>query len=993
MAMAGDLLPAEAQSPPPHIRRFTTASGLAHNRVNSVVQDRFGFLWVATRRGLQRFDGTTFIEWPDAETRDPRLRDDLRIRALDDDDRLWLATPDELFHVHLGTGEVAAFPGFLEAVAIDRTPEGGVWLARSGELHRVPREGLVASDTLLDVIPEGAEPVWMDHGPSGLWIAGRWHGENRVVLHEPATGATRDFVVAGAGQIRRVMEDPRGWVWVGGDRGLTVLLPEAAGPDARTEQERQALESLLRESGLDRADVDHFFLSRGGDVWVAAGDWLTRLRPDDGTAERYGSAEGAVRPFSMPYVDARGIVWVGSLAGGLHRLDPRPRRFVHLGRGADLDPGLDEDFVVSLLEGEDGALWIGTLGAGLYRMEGLAPPAVRVALPAPPASTDPAQDQVWAIHRDARGRLWVGTNAGLCRLDDPGGGWCVRSGNSPSEVTAIIDAPGGALWVAVYRRGVFLFDPKERSFGPAAAWTNVSSVAVDHAGTLWAGSGSAGIGRVAGGGPEEGGREIATLSARGVDASRPHAGHALHVDEDGVLWMGTDSGLERLAPDGGSREVVALSGTPPTSVFSIVADAAGALWLGTAHGLIRYDPHRGSARRFGPLDGVGGTEFNRGAAVRLRSGELLFGGVDGLTLVHPERAGRTDPPAPVALTSWGIVGRGGARGGPLRDTDEIRLAPDDNAVTLEFAVLDYEDPLGHRFRYRMEGADPEWLLAWRGERRVTYAALGPGSYTFRLRAFGAEEEALPSEARIRIIVEPALSEMAWFHLALLGLAGGGLYLAYRLRLERHLETVRFRLRVARDLHDEVGAGLSAIALMSDAAVRSEGLDAGTRSGLERIGASARKMVGQVRDIAWAIGPEADRAGEFGTRMQDAAAELLPGVRVAFDFDRESAPAPLEMAARRDLLLAYKEALHNVARHSAASTVSVRLVRRGRQLELTVTDDGRGFDPDAVRIGTGLKSLAERAARLGGTLEILSASGEGTKIRLTAPLRGGRRQMT
>jgi signal transduction histidine kinase len=250
-------------------------------------------------------------------------------------------------------------------------------------------------------------------------------------------------------------------------------------------------------------------------------------------------------------------------------------------------------------------------------------------------------------------------------------------------------------------------------------------------------------------------------------------------------------------------------------------------------------------------------------------------------------------------------------------------------------------------------------------------------------AGGSEGTWAEPGAALALHVVPPVWSTAWFRTLLLALLLFGLWLLHRLRLRQALATERLRLRISRDLHDEIGAGLSSIALLSDAVTAYGAIDAPQRRQLARIGQSAREMVADLRDIVWAIDPDGDRLHDVVARMQDVADDLLGDMRVRFHAPAASElNARTSMAARRDLLLLYKEILHNIARHANASTVDITLIAAGDVVELVILDGGKGFDTATVRSGTGLRSMRERAARLGGEIELASRPNGGTTVRVT-----------
>jgi signal transduction histidine kinase len=191
------------------------------------------------------------------------------------------------------------------------------------------------------------------------------------------------------------------------------------------------------------------------------------------------------------------------------------------------------------------------------------------------------------------------------------------------------------------------------------------------------------------------------------------------------------------------------------------------------------------------------------------------------------------------------------------------------------------------------------------------------------------------------------------------------------------------MRISRDLHDEIGVGLSSIALLSESVGSTGEITERDRTRLDKITQAARRMVADLRDIIWAIDPDEDHVEDVVARMRDEASVLLRDVDVTFQTPPASELAEgIGMAARRDLLLIFKEVLHNIARHAHAREVRIELSVKRDRVQLIVSDNGVGFDPEVARTGTGVKSMRERAARLGGRLDIISRPGQGTSVVLT-----------
>ena len=584
------------------------------------------------------------------------------------------------------------------------------------------------------------------------------------------------------------------------------------------------------------------------------------------------------------------------------------------------------------------------------------------------------------MEEDRAGRLWVSSTGGFC-VHLPAGFRCQSVlGVTPNDISR--DGEGW-FWLTLGDSGVASFDPGRARIEAMAtdsallAREVVGTVFADvEPGFLWVGA--VNLWRA----PIQGGRIAGPVRPMLGRGRRSAAYYDMLRDRQGTLWVGTDDGLLRWSGAAGEFQPVELPELKATTVFALAEDRQGRLWAGTAHGLVQYTPSTGRARRYTSADGFLGGELNRRAGLLRRNGRMLFGGINGITEFDPEGVVGARNSAPVALTRWRRVTPDGMRDVPIDALDTLRVEPGDRAFTLEYVAISFTTSLGRRFRYRMEGLDEDWIETT--ARQATYSAPRPGRYRFAVQTAAGSEGEWSAEDTIVLRVIPPWWATNWFRALAVLMLGAALWLGHRWRLRHVLATERVRLRISRDLHDEIGAGLSGLALLSDSA-RSTGPSSEPERTLERIGTSARSMAADLRDIVWAIDPDADRLGDVVTRMKDVAGALLPGIRVRFDVPpSQELTARIDMSARRDLLLAYKEMLHNVAKHARATEVDVSLVPRAGALELTVSDDGAGLDPTGARNGTGLKSLAERARRLGGQFEIETRPGGGTTARLRLP---------
>ena len=946
-----------------HVSRYTVDDGLAQNLVTALVQDSAGFIWIGTNRGLQRFDGYTFVPYRTLDPTAPaELSGHISGLLLDPQHRLWVHTPTSIFY---GRRQLRRFGSLADVVAWAPDSSGRLWLLNRTQIRSIdwgnaaPR---VTTTTLAPIpgccltVAAGRHALWLAPPPNAAADSSAQLASGGITRIDIASGTSRTFALPSVKYVRVVMEDANRRTWVGGTGGVNVL-DSGAG----------AFRTIAAYSGMDVGDIER---DSAGALVLATPRWLAVVDSIGQIRERWSPRDAFTEPLPPRSItlDREGGYWLATTTAGLLRVDTRPLGFIHAASTSNPPLPLRNDFVMALHEARDGGLWIGTLGGGAHVLaNGTQLETLHLAQPVRNALTD----EVWSIDEDLAGNIWFATSAGLCRVIRP----TLRCYRLADAAAVDLARDGeGWLWFARADNGVASFNPVTGEFRDRLNVGTVITVLADvDSSYLWFGGHGLRRARIAGGTIQQ---PVESIS---VDIAEHEFIFDIRRDGSGNMWLATDRGLQRWNATRQRFAPVDVSELNGTTVFSVVEGDGGVLWLGTAHGLVQYAPLTGVARRYRRQDGVQSGEFNRGAALRRRDGEMVFGGVNGITRFRPELVNARREPALVFTHVQKATKHGNV---DVDDRATLRLVPGDRAFTVNFAALTFAPGPASRYRYRLEGLNADWIES--SDHSVTYAAPPPGDYRFQVQtSAGSESSWNEPGALLQVSVVPPLWRTTWFRLLLATLILATLLLLHRLRLRQVLATERLRLRISRDLHDEIGAGLSSIALLSDAARTIDRPDQLERSELQLISQYARDMVTDLRDIVWAIDPDADRLQDVVARMKDVAADLLRDTRVNF---HETADAELTgkigMAARRDLLLIFKEVVHNIARHARASTVEIQLRAQRDVVVLEVSDDGRGFDLTAVRAGTGLKSMHERAARIGGRLELNSRIGGGTHVRLT-----------
>jgi signal transduction histidine kinase/ligand-binding sensor domain-containing protein len=991
------------------VRRYTTADGLVHDNVAAISQDGRGFLWFGTAEGVSRFDGYRFTTLGGAHGLPNPL-----VTAIVEDGAggRWVATRGGVVQFDAsGRSRVHTLgddPAANRIMTLYRDRNRRLWagtqrgvfvLARpESAFVRVGRPVISSGDFWVSGFAEDRHgTVWISSN-AGLMT---WRSESGM---DEQAGRRLGLGPADWGPL---LADAKGRICGGGLAGLWCFLPSS--PEATREGPRPPGVFLLDESAEpgwphqpDQVfryrlaaggayEVTALLCTRDGALWVATrGQGLLVLSED--TFRRYTTVERLVDDtLTSLYEDRDDNLWVGS-PGGLMRL--QRSGFVSYGP-AD---GLVDAHVVSIVADQDGRpCALGREGV-LQCVRGERLVSVRPRVPAPLARV--GVNQLVAL--DPAGGWWVRARTGLYRFPD--GDPLVALARAPrrfgkdaglpvDHTSRVFVDSRGDLWLGVWdagrntivrraaRTGAFEWIATPEGWGPRRV---PMAFAEDGAGNVWIGFFEGGLAR------HRGGRLELVEGPQTRPGVVAHV-RSLHVDAAGRLWFAaSQAGLGRVDDPAGQRPVVKRygrrDGLSSDYVGCVTEDQWGRIYAGTPRGVDRLEPASGLVRHFSADDGLAGGEVEDCTRVGDR---LWFATAGGLSNFQPRLEPKGEPP-PVYLQVLHLDGDPFE----LSLSGETQLAglelPFPGRLHVEFASVGFGPGRGLRYQYRLHGVDRDWSPLTE-ERSVNYAGLNPGHYRFEVRAVSAEGLSSAAPASVAFHVVPPWWRRPWVVALATALLLAAVAALVRYRIVMLLRLERLRTRIASDLHDDVGSTVSRVAILSEVARRQvEGTNAAAAQALAEIGASARDLLDSTGDIVWAIDPRRDDGASLAARVREFGAGLLEAKGIAWEFSAapEAEAARFDPEQRRQLLLIFKEALHNILRHADCSSAAVSIAVRDGRLQAEVRDDGRGFrgEPEKGQQGHGLSSMRTRAAQLGGELVIEAEPGAGTRVRLDVPLR-------
>ena len=973
------------------IRSWTTSDGLPQNTVNAIVQSRDGYLWLATREGLARFDGIRFRVFG--------LREGLRSVAVQSllEDRqgvLWIGTDGGgLSRMSGGTIENVDLlqKDFISETILSLTEDlaGRIWVGtrsgivvlENGQPRTFPEFEPLSRTVIYSIICARDGSMWFSAMGRGLY---QFQGEQLIAHSGPP-----DLPIVNA---YCLLEDKSGRLWAGVGNGIILYL------------ENGQWGRFTQTDGVPYAYVNSLAEQDDGVIWAGSLDegmfcfQSGRFVP---VTVRQGLSGNDIRCVRS---DREGNLWVGTRSAGINRLSRR--KVMALGA----EHGLTNDFTRGVAETADGRLWIGTIGGGLYTgtREGVQP-----FRPEPFAGYYVMVDSVLAA-RD--GSVWWGGARALMNWKEgrPTACYTNQQWFGSDGVTALCEDLNAGLWIGTVngrllhlKDGVFQDRSRNAGRGPISALSRQAD------GLIWVaslGGGVRGIGES---------RREAITTANGLLSQSVRT---LYVDKEGDLWIGTAGGGLSRWHAGKVDTFTAQQGLGSDTISQIVEDDDGNLWLGCSQGIICVrksdleDLADGATAFIHPLsygvsDGMPMEECSSGfspAGLKTRSGLLCFPTVKGLVFIDPHREvlGRG---APTVLLEEVVVD--GKRveppipgqppealpGKAQMSMPEIVLSPGRRALEINYTAINFEAPEKLRFRYRLQGADPTWYEAG-GRRTAYYSDLRPGRYIFQVMAGNADAAWSVPLSALAVTLKPFLWQTAWFPfvagLFAVGALAVVLRIAERRRYRRRLALLetrhaveRERLRISQDMHDHLGAVLTRVSQLSDMGLGETGVQEEHET-FERIGHQARTAVQSLDEIVWATNPKNDNLPRFAEYVSRFADEFFEStsVRCWQEFPQEVPLAPLRADLRHNVFLAIQEALNNVLKHSQAKEMWLRLTVQGAEVRIEVEDKGRGFDADAVAArGNGLGNMKSRLTESGGRMELESLPGQGTRIRFVFEL--------
>ena len=991
-----------------YVNDASNASSISDNFISALYEDSDGFIWVGTVNGyLNYFDRKTeiferyfvndffsMIKNPEVDFYDYPLAfsrnqiNTITAIAEDDEGYLWIGT--------WGNG----------LIKFDRK-EG-----RGTHFHNDPNNPLsLSSDRVIDIISDRN---------NDLWIATFGGGLNKLVrdnlnANEQSKVQSTNFVRYRSIESSNssisddkticLFEDKVGNIWIGtfyGGLNKLDTINKTLPPD------KAVFKYYLENKKLSNSISDNTVMAITQDfegyLWIGTfGGGIDRFEIDKEIFTNFSKLSSRQNPFSdveilSLFVDRSGILWAGSHLGkGVTKIQKSKLKFEIINSNSSGNLKLNDDIVWSLFKDSKNNLWVGTYRGGVNVLN-FNSNQTRIFKKLPEQINSISDNHIRSINEDKFGNIWIGTyNGGLNRIDKSGQKIDVFKNESEdsnslsaNQVLDIYVESERTIWVATFGGGLnkLSFDDNSSGVPKFKVYkhnpSDPNSLSDDRVYIIFKDSKNNFLVGTYGGGLNRFHDEIEKFEV--IFPATQKSREALNVKvislleaSDNSIWIGTSgSGLNKLDILTMSVQNFSLAqGLNSAVVYGILEDNESNLWLSTDAGIFLFDTEKNRFTQFGIDDGVQSMEFSGGAYFKDKDGIMYFGGINGFNFFNPDSIKINQYVPPVVISSIKVLDIR-VKGEP----DELILSHNQNFITIEFSALDFSIPKQNKYSYILQGVQDSWITTDGLRRIATYTNLPPGEFTFLVK--GTNEDGIWNEtpASIKIIITPPFWQTWWFVTLVVIIIVLLIYYIGTVRIKSQLEIEKLKLKIASDLHDNIGAGLTEIAILSEVTERSEGHSSSVvKKELQKIGETARQLVDSMSDIVWVVNPQRDSLYDLIVKLKDSYNEFFGSIGISFQVNNieKSDDIKLPMEYKQNLLLMFKEAINNAIKHSSCKRIILGASYKNDTIEIILKDDGKGFDSNKLKFGNGIKNMENRANKIKGKLHWETEIGKGTTI--------------
>lgn len=975
---------AVAQPIIPRFESINVNEGLSQSSVYAIRQDKYGFMWFGTADGLNRYDGEEIkvykIQNSKLDIESNYIRGYL---SEDDGGNIWFSNESGIYCYDHGADKINTIMVF-EPELFGRSSLDGIMIRDSVYWMLNSVLGVVSYDLKSKAFKRYRNEVF-DRKASKLPYKPSFDTKGNIWF----TFFPNDGLYSFNTNTQLFQHHFPGKtyysIWFGKGRHYFTGHNKTHIYDSSTQQLRDFVFKVGKDSLIAVAQV---FEDRFGRLWgYSTGEGLVYYDPKTGLSRHFEHDNAKLK--SLPinivtcyYMDAQDNLWIGTDGGGVACLDLKPPRFNLFPLNEGDYPFLQDYFTKCFFEDKQKRIWVGMHNNGFSIVD----PATLSVKNYNHFGTNKLSI-VGSIFQDKDKNMWIGHSMGFSIFDERNN--TLETFRPPSNIPLnrmniyvydLIQLQNGDLLGAT-QWGLAWITKKNGSYRIKTYFevpdlgSQAISLCQDPSGAVWVASPTAGLMQL----QINEAPKVLCKFFKGVNI------RSIHIDENNnsILWLASAKGLIKF--NTAAKTYVVYSekdGMANSYIYGILEDKEHNFWMSTNGGLVYFDRGKNVFQNFTVNDGLQSNEFNTGAYYKGPSGTFYFGGIKGFNWFRglKDEYEQIKKPPLVAITDIAINDIPYSKNELFLREKLIELPFNKNKISFRLAALDFTRPKANRIEYKLEGWDENWILSH--NKTVNYPNLPSGNYTFKVRA--ANPDGVWSrEESIDIVIKAPFWKRWWFYAGLvllfLILAVLIINLINKRKFQSRLQILeqqrlvdQERNRISKDMHDEIGSGLTHIALMTELIQTQKRADEELRKDVGNISYSARKLVDSMSEIIWALNPHNETLENLLAYIREHALQYFEPFDIHLDisFPDQVPEFKLSNEQRRNLFLVSKEALNNALKHAEATRVSFIVRYEKAVLQFCIKDNGKGFDAAKIRrAANGLQNMEKRMTDIGGVFRI------------------------
>ncbi|MDQ3020967.1 MAG: ATP-binding protein [Bacteroidota bacterium] len=1019
--------------------------GLSQSVVRSISQDEIGFMWFCTQDGLNKYDGRKFeIYRNDPENSESICYNNIYCICEDKNKNLWIGTDDglsrfdrekEIFFNYKCDIEDENSLSNNQIRAIYEDKKGVIWIGTYGGglekyneagdnfIHYKNRKDDISSlsdNRVTSVIEDEFENLWIGTWRGGLCLLDREN--NNIIRYKLSGDNVNSFLI---NSVNSLAVDNKSNLYVATNYGLFFM-------NIRKNEIKHFLNEPADPKSISENFVSTVFEDSSNNIWVGTRErGLNLLNISNGEFKCYRHEKNTPNTLSSNsifsiYEDRSGMIWIGTFGGGLNKFNSQTKKIYHYYSQENNNNTLSSSKIYNFCEDGDGILWIGTSDGGLNKYD--RGKNIFTHYKHDPDNPDSiSNDTVNFILESEKNILWIGTNEGLNKFDIKKNKFKhylnnLQDKNTLSQNTVFSLAKGsnGIIWIGTVGGGLNKFDTEKEEFTiykndpdnkSSICSDRIRTILLENENTIWLGTIEGGICRFDV--TNEKFYQYKNDPENLLSISENHI-MTICIDKSGIMWIGTlGGGLNKFDKNKKTfKRFNQKDGLSNDTIMGILEDDKENLWISTNYGLSKFDKQSETFKNYDVRDGFQSNEYNQWSFLKLQSGELVFGGINGFNIFNPDDINDNLFIPPIVISNFTIFNKPvpiSENGSVLKKSitlqNEIILTYKESVFSFEFAALDFNIPDKNKYAYKMEGFDKEWIYS--GNRRfATYTNLNPGDYFFRVK--GSNNDGVWNEegTKIKIKITPPFWKTWWFRtIGIVTTAGvaGGIYqnklnLVIKEKKAQEEFTKRLidvqesdRKKIAEELHHSIGQDLLITKNKLLLSIKNPDDKENLLQSINEVSSIISDTLKDVREISYSLHPyQIERLG-LSKAIKSIVDRISKSTDIKFISNVDDIDKLIPSEDEISLYRIIQECINNIVKHSQAMEVILNVNKGSDDISILISDDGIGFNPEKVKAnqdkhGFGLSVMSERIKIFKGKFQIESSSGNGTSININIPLK-------